>query len=326
MVRVLVTGGFGFIGSHIVDTLIRNKYEVAVYDNLSTGSVNNVHSKVKFFIESVEDEATLEKAMKTFKPNYVVHQAAQVSVQQSISDIKNDALINIMGTINVIKFSLKYDVKKIVFASSAAVYGNSIVTPISVSDPTHPLSPYGLSKKTAEDYLKLAKDLYDLDYAILRYSNVYGPRQTTSGEGGVISIFTNQVINNEEPVIYGDGFQTRDFIYVEDVASANLKALRYDGSGTFNISSTTSTSINQLLSVIQTFGKQDIFPIYKPAKNGDIKESLLSNNKSIQLLDWQPVFSLEKGLANTYEYYIKQNQPPLASEKEHTPLLNPITL
>jgi len=326
MVRVLVTGGFGFIGSHIVDTLIRNNYEVAVYDNLSTGSLNNIHSKVQVFIESVEDEASLEKAMKTFRPDYVVHEAAQVSVQHSISDIQNDALINIIGTINIIKFSKKYDVKKVVFASSAAVYGNSIVTPISVSEPTHPLSPYGLSKKTSEDYLKLAKDLYDLDYAVLRYSNVYGPRQTTNGEGGVISIFTNQVINNEKPIIYGDGLQTRDFIYVEDVANANLKALRYDGSGTFNISSTSSTSINQLLSVIRNFGKQDIFPIYKPAKNGDIKESLLSNKLSIQLLDWQPVFSLEKGLEYTYEYYMKQNHPTLASEKEHTPLLNHINL
>ncbi|MGE7764382.1 NAD-dependent epimerase/dehydratase family protein [Peribacillus sp. NPDC096540] len=318
MDKVLVTGGFGFIGSHIVDTLIQNNYEVAVYDNLSTGSIENVHSKVIPFFGNVEDEVSLEQAMQTFRPDYVVHQAAQVSVQQSISDITNDAQINIMGTINIAKLSHKYAVKKIVFASSAAVYGNSNVMPITLSHDTHPLSPYGASKKTAEDYLMLAKELFGLDYVNLRYSNVYGPRQTTSGEGGVISIFTNLVINKEQPVIYGDGYQTRDFIYVKDVANANLKALEFDGSGTFNISSTTSISINQLFSIIQSFGKHDLSPIYQPEKNGDIKESLLCNKVSIQELGWHPVYSLEKGLANTFDYYLKKSQS--------LPLLDPTTI
>lgn len=316
MERVLVTGGFGFIGSHIVDTLIRNNYEVALYDNLSTGSVNNVHSKCMVFFDNVENEGSLDKAMDTFRPDFVVHQAAQVSVQNSISNITNDALVNIIGTINVIKYSQKYAVKKIIFASSAAVYGNSEVIPIPVSHNTQPLSPYGTSKKVAESYLNLAKGLYNIDYVILRYSNVYGPRQTTRGEGGVISIFTNQVIKKEQSIIYGDGFQTRDFVYVEDVASANLKALTYDGSGIFNISSTNRTSINQLLAMIQEIGKQNLTPINQPIKNGDIKESLLCNKMSIQKLGWQPVYSLEKGLANTYNYYLKQNESTLTSEKE----------
>ncbi|MED3689602.1 NAD-dependent epimerase/dehydratase family protein [Peribacillus butanolivorans] len=326
MDKVLVTGGFGFIGSHIVDTLIRNNYEVAVYDNLSTGSTENVHSKVIPFFGNVEDEGSLETAMETFRPDYVVHQAAQVSVQQSISDITNDAQINIMGTINIAKLSHKFAVKKVVFASSAAVYGNSNVMPITLSHDTHPLSPYGASKKTAEDYLELAKELYDLDYVNLRYSNVYGPRQTASGEGGVISIFTNLVINNKRPVIYGDGYQTRDFVYVKDVANANLKALEFDGSGTFNVSSTTSTSINQLFSIIQSFGTHDLSPIYQPAKNGDIKDSLLCNKVSIQKLGWHPVYSLEKGLANTYDYYLKQNQSTITTVKSPVPQLNPTTI
>lgn len=147
MMKVLVTGGFGFIGSHIVETLIRNNYEVAVYDNLSTGSMQNVDSRVMVFIGNIEDKETLEKAMETFKPDYVIHEAAQVSVQNSISDISNDALINIMGTINIIELSHEYAVKKIVFASSAAVYGNSNTLPILVSHPIQPLSPYGASKK-----------------------------------------------------------------------------------------------------------------------------------------------------------------------------------
>lgn len=328
MKKVLVTGGFGFIGSHIVDTLIRNNYEVAIYDNLSTGSIGNVQAKVTPFFGNVEDEVLLENAMETFRPDYVIHQAAQVSVQQSISDITNDARINIMGTINIAKLSHKYAVKKIVFASSAAVYGDADVMPITLSHLTSPLSPYGASKKTAEDYLKLAKELYDLNYVNLRYSNVYGPRQTASGEGGVISIFTNLVIKDERPVIYGDGTQTRDFIYVKDVADANLKALEYEESGTFNISSTTSTSINQLFSIIQSFGSHDLSPIYQPAKNGDIKESLLCNKTTIQKLGWHPAHSLEQGLASTYEYYLNQNQPSLNRKTIHSPapLLKPTTL
>ncbi|WP_375089614.1 NAD-dependent epimerase/dehydratase family protein [Peribacillus sp. RS7] len=328
MNKVLVTGGFGFIGSHIVDTLNRNNYEVAIYDNLSTGSIGNVQAKVTPFFGNVEDEVQLENAIETFRPDYVIHQAAQVSVQQSISDITNDARINIMGTINIAKLSHKYAVKKIVFASSAAVYGDADVMPITLSHLTSPLSPYGASKKTAEDYLKLAKELYDLNYVNLRYSNVYGPRQTASGEGGVISIFTNLVINNQRPVIYGDGTQTRDFIYVKDVADANLKALESEGSGTFNVSSTTSTSINQLLSIIQSFGSHDLAPIYQPAKNGDIKESLLCNKTTIQTLGWHPVHTLESGLASTYEYYLNQNHPSLTTTTHHSPapLLKPTTL
>ncbi|MCY9006765.1 NAD-dependent epimerase/dehydratase family protein [Peribacillus frigoritolerans] len=328
MKKVLVTGGFGFIGSHIVDTLIRNNYEVAIYDNLSTGSIGNVQAKVTPFFGNVEDEVLLENAMETFRPDYVIHQAAQVSVQQSISDITNDARINIMGTINIAKLSHKYAVKKIVFASSAAVYGNADVMPITLSHLTSPLSPYGASKKTAEDYLKLAKELYDLNYVNLRYSNVYGPRQTASGEGGVISIFTNLVIKNERPVIYGDGTQTRDFIYVKDVADANLKALEYEESGTFNVSSTTSTSINQLFSIIQSFGSNDLSPIYQPAKNGDIKESILCNKTTLQKLAWHPTHSLEQGLTSTYEYYLNQNQPSLTSKTIHSPapLLKPTIL
>ncbi|GAA1370552.1 NAD-dependent epimerase/dehydratase family protein [Peribacillus frigoritolerans] len=328
MKKVLVTGGFGFIGSHIVDTLIRNNYEVAIYDNLSTGSIGNVQAKVTPFFGNVEDEVLLENAMETFRPDYVIHQAAQVSVQQSISDITNDARINIMGTINIAKLSHKYAIKKIVFASSAAVYGDADVMPITLSHLTSPLSPYGASKKTAEDYLKLAKELYDLNYVNLRYSNVYGPRQTASGEGGVISIFTNLVIKNERPVIYGDGTQTRDFIYVKDVADANLKALEYEESGTFNVSSTTSTSINQLFSIIQSFGSNDLSPVYQPAKNGDIKESILCNKTTLQKLAWHPTHSLEQGLTSTYEYYLNQNQPSLTSKTIHSPapLLKPTTL
>lgn len=322
MRKVLVTGGFGFIGSHIVETLIRNNYEVAVYDNLSTGSMQNVDSKVMVFIGNIEDKEMLGKAMATFGPDYVVHEAAQVSVQNSISDISNDALINIIGTINIIELSHEYAVKKIVFASSAAVYGNANALPILVSHPIQPLSPYGASKKTAEEYLILAKELFDLDYVILRYSNVYGPRQVSGGEGGVISVLTNHIINNEQPVIYGDGLQTRDFVYVEDVANANLQALRFDGSGIFNISLTTSSSINQLYAIIQSIGQNDIYPIYKSSKSGDIKESLLCNKMTIEKLNWQPIYSLPDGLAKTYEYYLKQNQTqtPIISVEESTVL------
>jgi UDP-glucose 4-epimerase len=302
----MVTGGSGFIGSHIVDTLLENHYEVAVFDNLSTGSVQNINKeKVNFFLGDILSN-DLETAVALFKPEYIIHEAAQTSVSRSIEDIHYDAELNTMGTINIINSCRKNSIKKVIFASSAAVYGNSKQIPIPVGGSILPNSPYGLSKHMAEEYLKLAKDLYGINYTILRYSNVYGPRQNGLGEGGVISIFLNNLITNRSHTIFGDGNQTRDFIYVKDVSSANLKALEEDVCGVFNISSSTSTSINQLLNIVNGLCCQFSSPIYEAARAGDIRDSQLCNKESMQRLNWKPLYSLEEGLELTYRYLNEQ--------------------
>jgi UDP-glucose 4-epimerase len=303
----MVTGGCGFIGSHIVETLLENHYQVAVFDNLSTGAVQNINrEKVKFFLGDILSN-DLEVAVSQFKPEYIVHEAAQTSVSRSIDDIHFDAELNTMGTINIINICRKYSIKKVVFASSAAVYGNSKQIPIPVAGSIQPSSPYGLSKYMAEEYLKLAKDLYGIDYTILRYSNVYGPRQNGLGEGGVISIFLKNLITNRSQTIFGDGNQTRDFIYVKDVSRANLKALEEDVNGVFNISTSTSTSINLLLNIINGLSSQFSPPKYEAARAGDIKDSQLCNKESLIRLNWKPLYSLEEGLEMTYRYLCKQN-------------------
>nr|WP_263324344.1 NAD-dependent epimerase/dehydratase family protein [Neobacillus sp. Marseille-Q6967] len=307
MSRVLVTGGCGFIGSHIVDTLLKNQYQVAVFDNLSTGSIQNINKdKAEFFFGDILSK-DLETAVALFKPEYIIHEAAQTSVNRSINNIHFDAELNIMGTINIINICIKYSIKKVIFASSAAVYGNSKQIPVPVNSAILPNSPYGLSKYTAEEYLKLAKDLYGIDYTILRYSNVYGPRQNALGEGGVISIFLNNLISNLRQKIYGDGNQTRDFIFVKDVSYANLKALEVDECGVFNISTSTSTSINQLFNIINGLSSHIFPPIYEPARDGDIRESQLCNKESMKCLNWKPLYSLEEGLELTYRYLCEQN-------------------
>ncbi|PLR75938.1 UDP-glucose 4-epimerase [Bacillus sp. V3-13] len=301
--KVLVTGGCGFIGSHIVDGLLQKGYQVAVVDNLLTGKKENIKGKpVKFFECDILDER-LFTAFEDFKPDYVIHQAAQVSVSESIADIVKDADINIKGTLQVIEASRKQKVKRVVFASSAAVYGNPDYLPIDLDHPTLPMSPYGLSKLTVEKYLELTKSLFDLDYTILRYSNVYGPRQSVEGEGGVIAIFSDLISKNINPTIHGDGEQTRDFIYVSDVAKANINALQANKTGTFNVSSSQAITINDLFFTLINFSGQKLQPNYTEERKGDIRSSVLCNKLTQQELGWEPSVSLEVGLKATIEYF-----------------------
>ncbi|NEU30310.1 NAD-dependent epimerase/dehydratase family protein [bacterium LRH843] len=285
MERVLVTGGCGFIGSHIVDQLIEQNYEVAVVDNLSTGKIDNIpHEKVTFYECDIVSDF-LQKVVEDFKPTYIIHQAAQASVPVSINDILLDTDINIRGSVNIIDAARKNNVKKIVFASTAAVYGEPQYLPIDEEHPINPQSPYGLSKYTIEQYLKMAHHLYGLDYTILRYSNVYGPRQDANGEGGVVAIFADKLNRGETPVIYGDGEQTRDFIYVGDIARMNVLSLSSERFRLYNVSTSTETSVNQLFkNLIQIGGFETNCAIYKESRQGDIKNSVLSNKRMLEQL------------------------------------------
>lgn len=299
MSKVLVTGGAGFIGSHIVEGLLEEGYEVVVMDNFSSGKFDNIKDlPVQICPFDITDSRVID-VIVDLNPSFIIHLAAQVSVAESVHDILHDENVNVKGSLHVIKAAIRASVEKILFASSAAVYGNPVELPVTTDHPTLPESPYGLTKLTVEKYLKLAYKFYGLSYGILRYSNVYGPRQDGKGEGGVISIFADRILENKAPIIYGSGEQTRDFIYVKDVASANVQALKQQDNICLNISSNNRISINQLWEKMGDIGKVSFNPAYKAVRDGDILHSILCNEETMVQLDWMPRTNLEDGLRET---------------------------
>ncbi|MDK2814139.1 MAG: UDP-glucose 4-epimerase [Thermoanaerobacter sp.] len=240
--------------------------------------------------------------LKKEKPDYVIHQAAQINVQKSIDNPVFDAKVNILGTVNLLECCRKSGVKKIVYASSAAVYGNPEYLPIDEEHRINPISYYGISKHTAEHYFEVYRQLYGLKYTILRYANVYGIRQDPKGEGGVISIFIDKMLKRERPIIFGDGNQTRDFVYVKDVAKANLLALEKGDNEVVNISTGKPTSINELVEIMKKIMNTSSEPIYTEPQKGDIVHSYLDNKKALDVLGWRPEYSLEEGLKETIEW------------------------
>ncbi|WP_300366840.1 NAD-dependent epimerase/dehydratase family protein, partial [Brachyspira sp.] len=279
---ILITGGAGFIGSHITDILIKNNYNVAVADNLSTGKKENINNKELFYNIDIKDYNKLESIFSENNIEIVIHLAAQVSVPNSIRNPINDANENIMASLNIIALSNKYNVKKLIASSSAAVYGLPTKLPIDENHDTNPISYYGLSKLTMEKYMILS----GLDYVICRFSNVYGPRQTPHGEAGVISIFMDNAIKNEDLNIFGDGNQTRDFIYVEDIASIFLDIIRNDiANQVLNISTNTSITINELAGNIIKISNRNIDINYLDKRDGDIDHSILDNTKLLNIID-----------------------------------------
>lgn len=300
--KVIVTGGAGFISSHVVDLLIDNNYEVCIIDNLTHGSVKNINKKAKFYEMDIRD-AKLKEIFQIEKPDYVIHNAAQISVPASIDDPMNDASINIMGTINVLEACSSVNVKKIIYPASAAIFGEPSYLPIDEAHPLEMLSPYGVTKHTVEHYLKVYKGLYNIDYVALRCANVYGPRQDSSGEGGVIAIFCEKLLKDEIPYIYGDGNQIRDFVYVKDVAKAYLMALNSDISGIYNVSTNVKITINELFKIINKLLNKNISCIYTDERKGDIRESYMTYDKIEKKIGWKPETSITEGLEETLSYY-----------------------
>jgi UDP-glucose 4-epimerase len=303
--KVLVTGGAGFIGSNIVDGLIQNGYKTYVVDNLSSGKRDFLHPEAEFHsINILEDD--FSSFFEKIRPDAVIHLAAQINVQKSIEKSAHDAEINILGTLKVLELCKVYN-SKLIYSSSAAVYGNPVFLPVNERHPIKPLSNYGISKYTPEMYISLYSEQYNLDYTILRYANVYGIRQEAEGEGGVVSVFIKKMLKNDPPVIYGNGEQTRDFIYVEDIVSANLAALVKECRGVLNISCNEEITINTLVEEINNLLNTKLSPIHKKYRRGDILNSCLDNELALKQLNWKPVFTLREGLRKTIEYY--KNQP-----------------
>ncbi|PKM82437.1 MAG: UDP-glucose 4-epimerase [Firmicutes bacterium HGW-Firmicutes-14] len=301
--KVLVTGGAGFIGSHTVDRLAARGAEVVVADDLSTGKKENINPAAKFVKVDISTEM-LEEVFADQQPQFVIHLAAQVSVPRSVINPVRDCTTNILGTVNLLENCRRYGVRKVVYASSAAVYGNPAGTTLSEEDSTAPLSFYGVSKFTPEHYLRVFNNLYGLNYTILRYANVYGPRQDASGEGGVVSIFASRALTGQSPVIFGDGEQTRDFVYVEDVAEANISALSGGDRMVMNIGTGDRLSVNRLWSLMSGItGADDLKPVYSDPREGDIMHSCMDVRKAVSALGWKPVFPVREGLVRTLDYY-----------------------
>lgn len=292
--KVLITGGAGFIGSHIVEKLLENNYNVIIIDNLSSGSIENIPNSdtLKLYQLNIEKD-DLELVFQKETPDYVIHLAAQTSVNFSISHPYYDANMNVMASIKLLELCKKYNIKKFITASSAAIYGNPKYLPIDENHPTEPMSQYGLSKLTMEKYIKLS----GIPYIIFRFSNAYGPRQKSSKESGVVAIFNNAMKNNEPINIYGDGEQIRDFIYVEDIANICIKAINSNVENEIiNFSTNKGVSLNQLFKVMKSLYNYTLNANYLPERIGDIKNSILSNDKAYNLLKFTNYTKLEKGL------------------------------
>lgn len=299
--KVLVTGGAGFIGSHVVDEIVNQGYEAIVVDNFSTGKWDNIHVKARVYQEDILSDK-LNDIFQFERPEYVIHLAAQSSVSRSIAHPQLDCQVNVLGTINLLENCKNYGVKKMIYSSSAAVYGNPLSLPIEENHLATPLSFYGISKYVPEQYILNYHHLFGLEYTILRYSNVFGWRQDCYGEGGVISIFIDRFLNNQPLIVFGDGNQTRDFIYVRDVARANLMALESKEQGIFNISSNKATTINDLIDVLSSMEERSCKTSYRTERPGDIKYSVLSNVRARDVLGWEPNYFLPDGLKETIDY------------------------
>ncbi|MBE3114209.1 MAG: NAD-dependent epimerase/dehydratase family protein [Actinobacteria bacterium] len=304
--KILVTGGAGFIGSNVADGLLEKNYEVVIVDDLSNGKKENIPKEAVFYRCDIRDKK-LYSIFKEEKPDIVIHNAAQLNVRVSVEDPLMDADINIMGGLNVINACHRYNVDKIIFASSGGtVYGEQKYFPADEEHPTSPISPYGVAKLATENYLYYFYRSYSLKYISLRYANIYGPRQDPYGEAGVVAIFSSKILEGKNPTINGDGLQTRDYVYVGDVVDINLKVIESDFTGPLNVGTGRETTVVELFNILKELsGKDDIEEIHGPPKEGEQRRSQLSYKLAEKALGWQPRVSIEEGLKLTYDWFKK---------------------
>lgn len=301
--KILVTGGAGFIGSHVADALLAAGHEVHILDDLSTGRRENVPEAAVFHEMSLTDSA-LADLIKTETFTAINHHAAQMDVRKSVADPGFDATVNVLGFLNLMEAARENDLGKIVFASTGgAIYGEPDYTPQDEAHPLRPLSPYGITKRATELYLHFYQETYGIPYVSLRYANVYGPRQNPHGEAGVVAIFSERMLAGGKPVINGDGLQTRDYVYVADVVRANMAALDYGASGIFNIGTGIETDVNTLFGHLNSLTGANVPEKHAPAKPGEQQRSVLGTAAAKRALDWQPQTDLRDGLAETVAWF-----------------------
>lgn len=301
--KILVTGGAGFIGSHVVDEFVAHGHQVIVVDDLSTGRRENVNPAAKLYQVDIRSKE-LDRVLELEKPEVVDHHAAKANVRESLEQPIQYADVNILGSLNLLACSSKYGVRKFIYISTGgAEYGEPDYLPVDETHPIRPLCPYGVSKHSVEHYLEIYRSSFGLDYTTLRYANVYGPRQDPFGEAGVVAIFADKMLKSLQAVINGDGEQERDFVYVSDYAAANVLALDRGSGGTFNIASGQGTSINQIFRSLAEITGYRLPEVHGPAKPGEVFKIYLSYDKARRELGWQPRVGLDDGLKRTVAFF-----------------------
>ncbi len=301
--NILVTGGAGFIGSHIVDAYILAGHSVYIIDDLTTGQRENINPKAHFIQVDIRS-GEIESIFKMYSVDVINHHAAQMDVRKSVVDPQYDASVNISGMLNLMENAVRYGVKKVIFASTGgAIYGEQEYFPADEDHPMRPLSPYGIAKLATEKYLYYYKEVHGISSVILRYANVYGPRQNPHGEAGVVAIFSDKLLRGEQPVINGDGLQTRDYVFVGDVVKANVLALTYQDSEFFNIGTGIETDVNTLYASIQTALGSHTPEVHCQAKKGEQLRSVISSKKIERLLGWKPSVTIHDGLVTTVNFF-----------------------
>jgi UDP-glucose 4-epimerase len=301
--KILVAGGAGFIGSHLADKLIGKDHTVVVVDNLSTGRKENLNPKAKLYKIDI-CSLKISQIFKKEKPQVVFHFAAQIDIRKSVEDPIQDAKINILGSLNILENCRKYKVKKIIFASTGgAIYGDADIIPTPEIYPEFPLSPYGVEKLTIDKYLNYYEQVFGLPYISLRLANVYGPRQNSKGEAGVVAIFCDKMLLGKQPIISGNGAQTRDFVYVDDVVQAAILSMKSKKSGIFNIGTAKETNIKTIFRKLKELTDSKCKEVHAAAKPGEQKRSCLDCEKAKKQFGWQPKYSVDKGLEKTALYF-----------------------
>jgi UDP-glucose 4-epimerase len=309
--RILVTGGAGFIGSNTVDALVAAKAgEVAVLDDLSAGKRHQVNAAARFYQADLRDAAAVREVVAREKPEVVYHFAAQMDVRRSVADPAFDAQVNLVGFLNLMEAARQHGLRRVIFSSTGgAIYGEQDVFPCDEDHPRRPVSPYGVAKLSTETYLFFYRVQYGIDYLALRYANVYGPRQDPHGEAGVVAIFCGRVLDAKPVTIYGDGKQTRDYVYVGDVVKANLAALGAKASGiAINIGTGVETDVNQLHAALASAAGVSTPPEYAAARPGEQLRSVISPARAARELGWRPTMELRAGLAETLRYFKEQRK------------------
>ncbi|MBT5338731.1 NAD-dependent epimerase/dehydratase family protein [Candidatus Falkowbacteria bacterium] len=305
--KVLVTGGAGFIGSHQVDALVMAGYKVVVVDDLSSGSKSNVNAEAKFHQLDIREENKLRAVFEQEKPQFVFHFAAQMNVNRSVEDPVFDADVNIIGSLGLLDLCVEFGVKKVMFSSTGgALYGEAEMVPTPENYPCEPESPYGIAKLAVEKYIRFYSRQYGLEHGIMRYANVYGPRQNPKGEAGVISIFAQKLLARLQPIIHGDGHQTRDYVFVSDVINANMLSFTSPESDTYNIGTGRQSTVNEVFGHIRKSLASSIEAKHQDVFHGQ-NVSCLSSSKIVQALGWKPEVELAEGIEKTVKWFKSQS-------------------